>query len=63
MLVNLQHELHADSVFYEPHHQVGFTLEHLVVLPGQRVRVLDGEVKVGSWTEEKKTFGQRIMQL
>lgn len=32
---------------------MGFTLEHLVVFPGQRVGVLDGEVKVGGWTEEK----------
>lgn len=53
MLVDLQHELHADSVFYQPHHQVGFTLEHLVVFPGQCVGVLDGEVKVGGWTKEK----------
>lgn len=53
MLVNLQHELHADPVLYEPHHQVGLTLEHPVVLPGQRVRVSDGEVEVGSWTGEK----------
>lgn len=54
MLINLQHELHADPVFYQPHHQVGLTLEHLVVLPGQSVGVLDGEVKVGCWTEEDK---------
>lgn len=50
---NLQHEFHADPVFYQPHHEVSLTLEHLVVLPGQCVGVLDGEVKVGSWTEEK----------
>lgn len=51
---DLQHELHADPVFYQPHHQVGLTLEHLVVLPRQCVGVLDGEVKVGSWAEEGK---------
>lgn len=49
---DLQHELHADSVFYQSHHQVSFTLEHLVVLPGQRVGVLDGEVKVRGGAEE-----------
>lgn len=49
---DLQHELHADSVFYQSHHQVSFTLEHLVVLPGQRVGVLDGEVKVRGGTVE-----------
>lgn len=55
---HLQHELHADPVLYQPHHQVGLTLEHLVVLPGQSVRVLDGEVKVGSWAVGgKKRFG------
>lgn len=48
---DLQHELHADPVFYQSHHQVGLALEHLVVLPGQRVWVLDGEVKVGGRTE------------
>lgn len=47
---DLQHELHADPVFNQPHHQVGLTLKHLVVLPGQRVGVLDGEVKVGCRT-------------
>lgn len=50
---HLQHELHADPVFYQPHHQVGFTLEHLVVLPGQSVGVFTGEVEVGGWTTEK----------
>lgn len=50
---DLQHKLHADSVFDQSHHQVSFTLEHLVVLPGQRVGVLDGEVKVGSGTGQK----------
>ena len=50
---DLQHELHADPVLDQPHHQVGLTLEHLVVLPGQSVGVLDGEVKVGGWTEER----------
>lgn len=49
---DLQHELHADPVFYQSHHQVSFTLEHLVVLPGQRVGVLDGEVKVRGGAEE-----------
>lgn len=53
---DLQHELHADPVFYQPHHQVGLTLEHLVVLPGQSVGVFDGEVKVGGWTEEKESL-------
>lgn len=57
-LVDLQHELHADSVFNQPHHQVGFALEHLVVLPRQCVRVLDGEVQVWSWTKAKETFSQ-----
>ena len=51
---DLQHELHADPVLYQPHHQVGFTLEHLVVFPGHRVGVLDREVKVWSWTKERK---------
>lgn len=55
-LVDLQHELHADSVFYQSHHQVGFALEHLVVLPRQRVRVLDGEVQVWGRTKAKETF-------
>lgn len=41
---HLQHELHADSVLDQSHHQVSLALEHLVVLPGQRVGVLDGEV-------------------
>lgn len=50
---DLEHELHADPVFNQPHHQVSFTLEHLVVLPGQRVGVLDGEVEVRSGTEQK----------
>lgn len=50
---DLQHELHADPVFYQPHHQVGLTLKHLVVLPGQCVGVLNREVKVGGWTGEK----------
>lgn len=50
---DLQHKLHADSVFDQSHHQVSFTLEHLVVLPGQRVGVLDGEVQVRSGTEQK----------
>ena len=54
MVLNLQHKLHADPVFYQSHHQVSLTLEHLVVLPGQCVGVLDGEVKVWSWTEKKK---------
>ena len=55
---DLQHELHADSIFYQPHHKVGLTLEHPVVLPGQGVGVLNGEVKMGGWTEERKTSGQ-----
>lgn len=55
MVLNLQHKLHADPVFYQSHHQVSLTLEHLVVLPGQCVGVLDGEVKVWSWTEENNT--------
>lgn len=50
---HLQHKLHADSVFDQSNHQVSFTLEHLVVLPGQCVGVLDGEVKVRSGTEQK----------
>lgn len=50
---DLQHKLHADSVFDQSHHQVSFTLEHLVVLPGQRVGVLDGEVKVWGGAEHK----------
>lgn len=53
---DLQHELHADPVFYQPHHQVGLTLKHLVVLPGQCVGVLNREVKVGSWTGEKSIW-------
>ncbi len=57
-LVHLQHELHADSVLYQPHHQVRLTLEHLVVLPGQRVGVLDGEVKVWSGTVEKNIWAE-----
>ena len=60
---HLQHELHADPVLYQPHHQVGLTLEHLVVLPGQSVGVLDGEVEVGGWTEDRKQLGQCVMQL
>lgn len=44
----LQHELHADPVFYQPHHQVGLTLEHLVVLPRQCMGMFDRKVKVGS---------------
>lgn len=31
---------------------MSFALEHSVVLPGQRVRVLYGEVWVGRWAEE-----------
>lgn len=50
----LQHEFHANSVFDEPHDQVGFALEHLVIFPGQCVGVSDGKVQVGSWTERKK---------
>lgn len=42
---------------------MGLTLEHLVVLPGQCVGVLDGEVKVGGWTGEKNVWSvcHRIM--
>lgn len=61
-LVDLQHELHADSVLYQPHHQVGLALEHLVVLPGQRVRVLDGEVKVWGWTKGRERVSQGVIQ-
>lgn len=49
-LLDLQHELHADPVLDQPHHQVGLALEHLVVLPGERVGMLNGEVEVGGWT-------------
>lgn len=61
-LFDLKHELHADSVFYQPHHQMGLTLEHLVVLPRQSVGMLDGEVKVGGWAEGEKWFGQYVIQ-
>lgn len=61
-LVDLQHELHADSVLYQPHHQVGLALEHLVVLPGQGVRVLDGEVKVWGWTKGRETVSKGVIQ-
>lgn len=41
---------------------MGLTLEHLVILPRQSVGMLDGEVKVGGWTEGKKWFGQYVIQ-
>lgn len=44
----LQHELHTDPVLDQPHDQVCLALEHSVVLPGQRVRVFDGEMQVRS---------------
>lgn len=58
---DLQHELHADPVFYQPHHQVCLTLEHLVILPRQCVGVFNGEVKVGSWTKKRRKF--KIQQM
>lgn len=42
---------------------MGLALEHLVVLPGQRVRVLDGEVEVRGGTRRgKETVGQGVIQ-